>query len=146
MIAIELPGLRLFGLNKILRMGRQKFHAYNKKVRQRMEMEALVAGLSHVTPATARQKVVITIRHKQRFDRDGLYAAAKPILDAIVARPAVAKVGKTKISVRDRAGQPILRWGLVLDDSDKYIDLEVRQEVAPTCSVRVEVSPTKEVL
>lgn len=138
MITIVLEDMKLKSLNELIRMQKFARHTYNEKVRKAVQTAALIQGIPDITPPKTRQKVTITIQHKKSYDRDGRYGASKPVLDAIVARPAQARIGKTKFKVMGCHG-PILRWGLILDDSEKYIDLEVKEVIAKTYKVTIEV-------
>lgn len=139
MITLVLDGLKLRSNNEYLRMNPMARHSYNKKIRRIVEIESLAQGLSCLSPTPGRKKVTITIQHKKSYDRDGRYGASKPILDAIVARPAVAQVGKVKIKIPGPDGKQVLRWGLIADDSERYIDLEVKEVIAETYKVTIEV-------
>ena len=69
-------------------------------------------------PATGKRvRVVICVHHRQLFDRDNLWAACKPVLDALVG----------------------LRW--LSDDSEECIDLQITQIKAelPKTTIRMEL-------
>lgn len=131
--------LRLKSGNELLRMNRWAKDAYNKKIRERVALAATFSGLQSVVPTTDRRNVTITVYHKGVYDRDGLYSAIKPVLDAIVARKMRLKVGRTRITVPDAQGQDVRRWGLILDDSEKYVNLTARQEKMEGYAVKIEI-------
>lgn len=142
MSRLVIEGLRLKSLNELLRMNRWKRHAYVKHVRKEVELASIIFGCSAVLPAEKKVKVTITVHHPGSYDRDGLHGAIKPVLDSIVARPASLWVGKTKLKLP--AGIPVpRRWGLVLDDSEKHVDLKVKQVKSEEYSVVIEVGRSR---
>ena len=111
-------GMRLYNLTNV-RWHWAKKKKYTDAVRSGVTLAfSFEVGISLDQIALECARVRITIAHKGVFDHDGMYSAAKPVLDAIVARP--IKYGLITLRIR--------RWGLIVDDSPKHIDLEVRQE------------------
>jgi len=91
----------LNGANGLLRMNWRKRSKYNQYWKQLVRSGI---DMSHKTPR-GRQIVYVSQIRRKLLDRDNLYASCKPILDALVA------------------------WGLIKDDSEKYIDLRPVQNI-----------------
>lgn len=50
-----------------------------------------------------KRKAVVVLHHSRLYDKDNAYASVKPVVDALT------------------------RWGLIVDDSKEWLDLEVQQ-------------------
>lgn len=142
MIRLEIPNLRLKSNNEIIRMKTHVRNGYFKKIRKIVATEALASGLADYEPDARRRRVTVTIRHKGTYDKDGRYGAAKPVIDSIIARPAFGRIGRSKVELPQIDGQTVREWGLILDDSPRYIDLEVREEKGDY-AVTIEVDDTE---
>lgn len=127
---LVLKCLRLRGLNGpqgMLRMSGWKRQAYNKEVATHVRLALNLAGLKALGAAQGEPKELrVTVVHKGVFDKDSLYASVKPLLDALKPRA-------MKGHGRDIAPEP----GLLKDDSEEWVELEVVQEQGAP-AVRVE--------
>lgn len=106
-----------------------------KAMRTIVEYEARRQGLGHAEPLEKAQ-VCFIIKGPYRDSRDEDNFYVKDLLDAIVARPVYARIGRKRITIKGE-----FRWGLITDDSRKKIGrpvVEVRH--ARTFSVIVGVA------
>lgn len=123
-----IPDLRLESLsNSRLHWARKA--EYNASVRVAIEYAALAAGLGTAKPLDRARVTITRIAPRKISDRDNLYAAVKPVLDALKSR-VCAKVGGRKLWVD--------RWGLLVEDDMERVELVALQEQGPY-SVRIKV-------
>lgn len=124
---MTIPGLKLKSLGNS-RMHWAVRHAYNRKVREAIVGESLVAGLGGVTPLE-RAYVVVTRTGPKLLDKDNLYSSIKPVVDALKA------IRHSKAWNMDQW----TRWGLIWDDDPAHCEIVARQEKGPY-AVRIEVT------
>jgi hypothetical protein len=108
--------------NRTLRM---HWVNYRKLMIQWFWMVRTAHGLASIPGPTGRRRLTIQLHGRQAIDRDNRYAACKPLVD--VLRPAkhesgVYKSGKKKGLSWNRQR---LGLGLIVDDDDVHLDLQV---------------------
>ena len=103
-------------LNKLLRMCWAARNDYNN--RWKMLVRAAIPAPQE--PPAGKQSVYIAQTRRRLLDPDNLYAACKPILDAL----------KT--------------WGLIADDSPAHISLTVFQRVGKEKQTQIDIEPYEE--
>jgi len=104
-LRIVMPTVLLSG-NVLRSMHWARQYRYGKALE--LEVWALLMAQMHgpVERATGRKHVTVTLYHRaRRFDQDNAHRAAKPLLDAL------------------------RRLGLIRNDSRRWLDLDIEQEV-----------------
>jgi hypothetical protein len=96
-------------------------YAVAAKIKNWFQEQVMLLCMEKKVPkGMARVQVELINMGLQEMDRDNLYAAAKPLVDALTARVR----GKNR-----NTGDPGKSgWGLVPDDKERYIDLVCRNE------------------
>lgn len=101
--------------------GRGMHYAVASKIKNWFQDQVRLLCMEHKVPkGVNRVRVELVNRGLVEMDRDNLYAAAKPLVDALTAR---VRGMNRKTGDPGKSG-----WGLVADDKERYIDLVCRNE------------------
>jgi hypothetical protein len=121
-------------------------HAKHKKQRDAWTMALIVqrANLGIPYPPTGKRRVEIVRvmgKGQRKYDRDNLYASVKACVDAmkpprIIHRSVRHHFTGNAVPVR----QHVNGAHLILDDSDTFLDLDVRQERGGESGVRITIT------
>jgi len=98
---------------------RNKWH-WAKRARETKDWRLLVraaCGLPGTGEVQGKHRVTITMYRKRLQDPDNATASVKPVLDALVA------------------------WGWLVDDSNEYVDLTVKEEKAKVQRTEIHWEP-----
>lgn len=128
-VKIVVQGLKLPTMNQVLRWYWRQRHAESKRVRSKVEYEAIYgAGLVGVEPLAGARVQITAYGPYHRRDSDNTYL--KDCLDSIVARPLWK-------------GEKERRWGLIKDDNRKTIgEAQFKTVLATDYRVEIEVTDT----
>lgn len=102
-------------LNKMLRQHWAKRRLYYREWKWLIRSKFIGYPLSFLYPQTKKCIVIITQYRKRLLDKDNLLGSCKAVLDAI------------------------RYWGLIKDDSPKWIDLEVYQYIGKPVRTEIEI-------
>jgi Holliday junction resolvase RusA-like endonuclease len=103
-------------LNKTLNMNRWDRARLNLEWRMQIR-----AGYMPNGAAREKQRVTITLWHSREYDRDNLFGAVKPVVDALK------------------------HWKLIVDDTKEWLELDVQQAKCPHKQrhTTIEIEPVK---